>query len=262
MTMQKGEYIVDRLLPAIIEDICKEQGIKLTRLSDDWVLRLEKDDKLGHVIGYKFSLNGSAEAEVAQDKVATYEILSIGGISAVEHRLVRTKASNVSGWEDMFDKGSAVVKPLNGTSGHGVRICHSVEEVRLYIADSGIEAWAVSPLLDIDREIRIVLLDGEALIGIEKSPVLINGLKIFNLGQGAKATRIPVSEDLVDLAKSAAVRINLRIASVDIVVLDSGEIMVLEVNDGLMMEHYARMSSESLHDAKRVFNRVVTRMME
>ena len=262
MNMQKGEYIIDRLLPAIIEDICKEQGIKLTRLSDDWVLRLEKGDKLSHVIGYKFSLNGSAEAEIAQDKVATYEILSTGGINAVEHRLVRTKASDVFGWESMFDKGSVVAKPLDGTSGHGVRVCHDAEEVKAYIDDSGIEAWAISPLLDIDKEIRVILLDGEPLIGIEKNPVLIDGLKIFNLGQGATAKRIPIGEDIADLAKSATGRINLRIASVDIAVLDSGEVMVLEVNDGLMMEHFARISNENLYETKRVFNRVVTRMME
>lgn len=260
--MQKGEYIIDRLLPSIIEEICLQKGIELSKLSDDWVLRLEKGDKLGHIIGYKFSLNGSAEAEIAQDKVATYEILSTGGINAVEHRLVRTKASDVFGWESMFDKGSVVAKPLDGTSGHGVRVCHDAEEVKEYVADSGIEAWAISPLLDIDKEIRVILLDGEPLICLKKNHVLIDGLKVFNLSKGATAERVLIDKSIVDLAKSAAVRMNLRLAAVDIVVLDSGETAVLEINDGFMMENYARMSRENLKEVKQVYNRVVARMME
>ena len=46
MNMQKGEYITDRLLPGIIDEICQQKDIKLVRLSGDWVLRLEKGAKL------------------------------------------------------------------------------------------------------------------------------------------------------------------------------------------------------------------------
>ena len=262
MNMQKGEYITDRLLPGIIEEICLQKGIKLLKLSDDWVLRMEKADKLGHIIGYKFSLNGSAEAEIAQDKVATYQILSTGGVKAVEHRLVRTKVSYVGGWESMLEDGPAVIKPLKGTSGHGVKVCHTAEAVRACIADSGIEAWAISPLLEIEKEIRVILLEGEPLICIQKNHVWIDGLKVFNLSRGATAERVLIDKSIVDLAKSTATRMNLRLAAVDIVVLDSGETAVLEINDGFMMENYARMSRENLKEVKQVYNRVVARMME
>lgn len=262
MNMQKGEYITDRLLPGIIDEICQKKDIKLVRLSGDWVLRLEKGAKLGHIIGYKFSLNGSAEAEIAQDKVATYQILSTGGVNAVEHRLVRTKVSYVGGWESMLEDGPAVIKPLKGTSGHGVKVCHTAEAVRACIADSGIEAWAISPLLEIEKEIRVILLEGEPLICLKKNHVLIDGLKVFNLSKGATAERVLIDKSIVDLAKSAATRMNLRLAAVDIVVLDSGETAVLEINDGFMMENYARMSRENLKEVKQVYNRVVARMME
>ena len=260
--MQKGEYIIDRLLPIMVKEACQSQGVELTSFSDDWVLRLERAGKVGYIIGYKFGLNGSAEATIAQDKVATYELLSSRGVDAVEHRLIRTKASNATGWEKMFDSGSVVIKPLTGTSGHGVQICHNADEVWQTIENSGVEAWAVSPLLDIKTETRIVMLDGEMLLSYAKIPVVRGGLKFFNLGLGARPQNIQPTGEIVELAKLAISEIGLRLASVDIVTLGTGENLVLEVNDGLMVEHYARTSSEHRQEAENIYSRLVVRMME
>ena len=41
----------------IIENICNENNINLTKFSKDWILFLEKDNKKSYIVGYKFDLN-------------------------------------------------------------------------------------------------------------------------------------------------------------------------------------------------------------
>lgn len=61
----------------ILSEICKEQSIKLTYLSKDWIVVLEKDNKCKILAGYKFDLNEHGLGEVCDDKYALCELLSI-----------------------------------------------------------------------------------------------------------------------------------------------------------------------------------------
>lgn len=254
--MQSGEYITDRLLPNIVRDIGARQAISVRSFSDDWLLELTKGDVTRHIVGYKFGLNDSATAATTQDKVAAYLLMNAHSVSAVEHRLVRTKASEHSSWyEQTWPR--LVVKPLTGTSGHGVRLFDSPSEAANWIEAQGIEAWAVSPYLEIQAETRLIMLDSEPLLAYTKQPVMIHGLAMFNLGKGAVPHDITPDHALVTLARNAQRALGLRLAAVDIVTLTTGEQMVLEVNDGLMMEHYARVSPENFTTTVRVYESVI-----
>lgn len=254
--MQSGEYIVDRWMPGVIKEICERRGVAVRMFSGDWLIRLSWGDKKSFVIGYKFGLNDSAAASIAQDKVATYALLQAAELPAIPHILARTKAADNATWKREFGD-VFVVKPLIGTSGHGVSMFHSADEAEVWMRDTGIEAWAVSPFVDIEREIRFVLLDDTCLLAYEKQPATVQGLKMFNLGKGAVPRDIQPDNEMVALAQAARQALGLRLCAVDIVVLADRSCRVLEVNEGVMMEHYMRVSEQNKQRARAVYEAII-----
>lgn len=255
--MQSGQFITERLMPKMIRAICEERSILFTSFSDDWLLHLEKDGKAARVLGYKFSVNDSVAGNIAQDKVASYELLKHYGVPSIPHYLIRTKASEAD-WKNLPWRDGMVVKPLSGTSGHGVAKVSSAYEAEEWMEKWGIEAWAASPYIDIEREVRLVLLDDELLLAYEKQPVEIDGLKFFNLGKSAIAVDYQPADSEIELAKKAKKALGLRLCAADIVELADNSWQVLEANDGIMMENYARQSPENKEVAKQVYASIIS----
>ena len=256
--MQSAEYITDRLLVQMIAAACDRRSIELVKYSGDWILEMRNDDMVGRVFGYKFSLNDSAAAYLAQDKVGAYEVLRRAGVPAAEHRLLRTKVGEVTVEPP---RGEVVLKPLVGTSGHLVQAFESIDAAKKYINSSAVEAWAVSPRLDIVNETRLVLLDNEVLLAYEKHPLQSAQFTMFNLGKGAVPHDIEPEQYYVELARRASETLGLRLCAVDIVKTAANEVLILEVNDGIMMEHYARYSAENYSKAAEVYDVIVGRMV-
>lgn len=250
----QGEYIRDRLLVKIIADICKSNDIALRRFSDDWLLELRKEATTRRILGYKFPLNNSVSAQSAEDKVTAHLILSVQNIPSIPHLLVRSKSTNFT---VNTDWNEVVIKPLVGTGGRGVQRFSSVPDALTWIQSEPHQDWAMSPLLTIRREIRLIVLDENVLLSYEKQPVTIHNLKMFNLGLGATAKRIEAWTELIALAQEAQRTLQLRLAAIDIVELEDGQLMVLEVNDGIMMEHYARSSAEYYQQAHGVYSAII-----
>ncbi len=259
--MQSGEFITQRLMVEIIRGICAKRGIAFRTLSDDWVLELTKGGVMKRIIGYSFSLNDAASALIAKDKVATHLLLRQAGVPSVPHALLRPKVSDaqkraIAGWSKI------VVKPLDGTSGHGVKLVSGADAAVAWVESTTIPAWAASPFIDIKREIRFILLDGQPLLVFEKQAVLLDGLKMFNLGQGAVPKDIVPSAELLGLAARAQAALGLRISAVDVIETAKGDYRVLEINSGFMMEHYMRVSEEHKARAIEVYTKVIDAMME
>lgn len=259
--MQSGEYILDRLLVRIVRSICDERNITFRAYSDDWILELTHGEVRKRICGYKFPLNDSAAAMIAQDKVAAYQVLTAGDVAAVEHILIRTKATHAQ-WPQTELPDGFVLKPLMGTSGHGVHAFHAIDDAKLAIQDTHIEAWALSPRIDIVREMRYVMLDGVVLLAYDKQPADQDGLVMFNLSKGAHPLVIQPIDAHVTIAQNAMKVLNLRMAAVDIIETAAGEMMVLEVNDGFMMEYFARTSPEYENIAYDVYRKIIATMMD
>lgn len=259
--MQTGEYIAHRLMVEIIRAICLERGITFTSLSDDWILELEKNRKIKRVVGYSFSVNDSVSALIAKDKVAAHLLLKKAGVPSVPHFLLRPRVSDAQK-NAIQNFGIMVVKPLDGTGGHGVKLVGSPEEAVAWVESTDLSAWAAAPFVDIKREIRFVLLDQKPLIVYEKQAVIIEGLKMFNLGKGASPKDIVPSNELLQLAADAQSALGLRLSAVDIVETMSGEYQVLEINSGFMMEHYMRVSEENYQNAVKAYNKIIDSVME
>jgi hypothetical protein len=85
----------------------------------------------------------------------------------------------------------------------------------------------------------------------------------FNLSQGAVATEIDNDElygKLKDLALRSAQSLGLKFGSVDIIVTEDDEIMILEMNSGVMVENYIEQFKDGYDNAKKLYKDVIIEM--
>ncbi|MEM6718416.1 MAG: hypothetical protein AAF611_03775 [Bacteroidota bacterium] len=82
-----------------------------------------------------------------------------------------------------------------------------------------------------------------------------------NLGEGALAEIIE-NESLEQLAIKAANTINIRFCSVDIIETTFGEFYVLEINAGVMIEHFLNSNPQEYDRVKAIYEKAVLRMFE
>lgn len=83
-----------------------------------------------------------------------------------------------------------------------------------------------------------------------------------NLGEGSAPQFVeagPLREQLVTLARRAQEAINIRFASIDIVQAQ-GELQVLEINSGIMMEYFVRHFDTGRATAKAIYAKAVAKM--
>jgi glutathione synthase/RimK-type ligase-like ATP-grasp enzyme len=204
---------------------------------------------------------------LAQDKVATYEVLSAADISAVPHVLARSLPGEPIHKAELkhgLAEGDIVIKPLSGTGGRGVERYAELDAALEFIQTSPEPAWAISPYLEIVSETRFIMFGGKALLAYEKQqPEIKNGLKFYNLSHGAVAVDIPdpeIQASMCGLAERTCRELGLKMAAVDIVSLEDGSQMVLEVNDGFSMEYYARQGAEYKKRAIELYDTIVASM--
>ena len=261
-----GEYITNRLLPDFVQEACRDLGIEHKSFSDNWVHQLKKDSVQKWIIGYSFDINSTAASGLARDKVAATHALEASGVPTAKHMLARSRAMKsvlVENLKTIPDDQPVVIKPLEGASGHGVHRFETKAEAVHYLEQQPHTDWAMSPWYDIVSETRITLLDDDVVCAYEKrEPGARDGLVLYNLGTGAVAVEVPPSGEVVALAQKARQTCGLRLAAVDVVKLRSGELLVLEVNEGIMMEHFARQSEEYRKKASDIYGKIVERMFE
>lgn len=264
--MKAGQYIVDRYLPEFVEAVAATRGVHADVMSDGWVIRLTRELTRRWVVGYQFDLNTTAASAVAQDKVATYLALEGAGLAAVPHVLVRSLPHEPDIGAHLRGKfdGPLVIKPLDGTGGRGVHLAGNVDEAVAFIQARDEVAWAASPWLNVTAEYRAIVLDGRVLLTYEKTgAVELQGLRFYNLGMGALAQDIAsdtLCKELMAIALGSCDQLGLRLAAVDIIRTADDKLRVLEVNDGIMMENYARQSAEYKNRAAGVYDAIVAAM--
>lgn len=268
--MQTGKYIENRILPDVIRAICLRKDILLEAFSEDWVIRLTKDNSSAWIYGYHFDLNSGAANEIANDKVATYLVLDAAGVPAIAHYLLRSEAREPIVASKIIQRipdvdNPFVIKPLSGSSGKYLHYASNLVAGLEITRSSGESAWAASPHEDIVKEFRVVTLDKEPELIYEKTnPVVVNDLKLFNLGLGARAVNISqensTRERLSELASAASHALHLRVAAVDIVQLADGQLKVLEINSGISFEHYGRQSQQNHKKAEQIYDKIIDRI--
>ncbi len=162
----------------LIKQICDEQNIDCTMISDDWIFKLEKDGKVKYIYGYKFDLNSHGIGLVIDDKYGLYNALKSSNISAVGHDIVYDRkhpkyTNNYEYVKEYFlnHNNHIVIKPNHGSGGKGVYNIESIDTIKptmdkLFIKNTSI---AICPFYNAENEYRAVILDKKIRLIYQKN---------------------------------------------------------------------------------------------
>ena len=178
----------------IIKEICKELNIKYTYLSKDWIIKLEKDNKIKYLSGNKFDLNGHAVGLIMDDKYAFYDTLKNIDIPACIHNIIYREnnnyeyAKNCHTKEDIisyFNKynSDVVIKPNIGSLGLGVYHITNKDELLEKTNELLKENFSISicPFYNIKNEYRVIILDNNIKLIYKKQNPIVTGNGINTL---------------------------------------------------------------------------------
>ena len=165
----------------IIKEIGEELGIKVTLLSDGWLIILEKDNQIHYINGYKFDLNNHGIGNILDDKGLFYDIMSYKDLPTIE-RLSIYETYNKEEILDYFKRNNntLIVKGNIGTCGNSVYLVKDKDDLfnkmdKLLLKQDSI---SIEPFYDIINEYRVILLNGEVKIiyGKERPTVIGDGV--------------------------------------------------------------------------------------
>jgi glutathione synthase/RimK-type ligase-like ATP-grasp enzyme len=170
-----------------VKKYCADHGITIESRSQGWLLILQRGAKRHFAFGYDLGLNSAIAHRIASDKAATAEILRFCGVPCVPHTLILNPKLNEyvapsQPWETMLrllkeNPNGLVVKPNEGTSGESVFKVSNEQDLelaahRIFSANASL---VLSPWLDIENEVRVVLLDHHPLIVYNKIRPSVTG---------------------------------------------------------------------------------------
>ena len=110
---------------------------------------------------------------------------------------------------------------------------------------------------------KLICLDNEIKLIYGKRPK--SGEWRNNLSQGAEVIEdVPddLKEELTNLARKVVKELNIRFASVDIIKLKTGELMVIEVNSGVTINKYTKFVANGREIAKSIYKEAIEKMLE
>ena len=157
------------------------------RLSKNWLVVLEKDQKRRFINGYHFDLNSYALGHICDDKYALCELLKSLNIPTVEYELVykpiitasfAKDANNSKSFYKYFYKNNQniVMKSTTGSTGNEVFHITCEEDIKpiseqIFTKNNTI---CLCPYYDIKNEYRVIALNGQIKLIYKKiKPVVI-----------------------------------------------------------------------------------------
>jgi glutathione synthase/RimK-type ligase-like ATP-grasp enzyme len=176
-----------RIFVRAIKTYCAEHGLAVDVRADGWLMVMQDGARRKLAFGYDLGLNSAVAHRIANDKSATSDVLALAGVDCVPHTLFLNPELNAfvpprGSWEAMLallqrSPLGLVLKPNEGTSGKSVFWVTSKPTLELAVKRifSAHTALAVSPYLDIADEMRVVVLDGKALVVYSKDRPAVTG---------------------------------------------------------------------------------------
>lgn len=256
----------------MLQEICAAEKIDLVWLSRGWLGVLTKGTEQNLIMGHKFNLNAAVASLIADDKFATFEMLERAKIPVAEHQIIyptnntRNYAKGYNSLkyaeEYLAKQGKIVVKPNTGTQGQGVSLVQNAKELAPALSRAFGISYSASlcPFYEIKFEYRVIMLDGQARLIYCKTRAKDWR---FNLEHGAKATKVQdenLRARLSSLAQKVVAAIGLRFCSVDLIETVAGELLVLEVNSGVMTEHYLEQNPTDYDLVRQIYHDAVRKM--
>lgn len=156
----------------LVLEICKEEEIECTPLSDAWAFYLKYKDRENYIYGYQFGLNPAVSHALCSDKSMASDVLTLHKIPNVLHvccmsPITMEYANPAGNWhtvEAMLKKyGKIVCKDNHGTGGDLVFLATTQLEAEhaAQVIFLSAESMAVSPYIPIEEEYRVILLENQ-----------------------------------------------------------------------------------------------------
>jgi glutathione synthase/RimK-type ligase-like ATP-grasp enzyme len=176
-----------RIFVEVLRKYCAEREIAIDVKSDGWLIVMQRGATRRCAFGYDIGLNSAVAHRIANDKAATAEVLEMAGIACVPHALflspeMNEYVSRPGSWQAMLRLLEAypqgiVVKPNEGTTGDSVFMVSTKPGLELAVSRifSSHLSLAISPHVNIEDEVRVVLLDGDAVVVYGKNRPSIVG---------------------------------------------------------------------------------------
>ena len=263
-------------LKELVKEICVEKNIDYKILSKDWIMKLERDNKISYIVGSRFSINSVTAASIASDKYATYDVLKNANLPIIDHKMIfnpkfrKGCVSDFNSKKEIKDyinsckNKKIVLKANDGSCGRDVYLCKSVREVNKNMKKifSRKASASICPFYEIDTEYRVICLDGECKLIYGKKNSDENWK--HNLSQGASVIEVDdesLKAKLKEIALKATNEIGLRFASVDIIRLVTGELLIIEVNSGVTINKYTEFVSNGREIAKKIYGEAIEKML-
>jgi glutathione synthase/RimK-type ligase-like ATP-grasp enzyme len=176
-----------RMFVDAIKRYCADHGITVDVRSRGWLIVMQRGPKRHFAFGYDLGLNSAIAHRIANDKAATAEVLQICGVPCIPHTLFLSPKLNeyiapLPSWEAMLgllreNPRGIVVKPNEGTSGDSVFKVSTEPDLELAVHRifSSSLGLAISPYVDIEDEVRVVLIDHHPIVVYSKNRPAIVG---------------------------------------------------------------------------------------
>ncbi len=263
----------DRFLVKVLKKYAKKHNLKIVLFSGDWIIELENSNKKRFFIfGLDLGLNSSSTKLLVRDKVGLYNVLKYHKIPILEHKLFLKPGSlgtkKEGQWGEMIkffkkNKQSIVCKPNAGGGGIDIFLAQNQNELEKSVTElfKKYRAIAFSPYVKIENEYRITVLDDEVLL-VYKKVKKENDFQ-FNLSKGAFGKVVKdkkVLEELSYLALKATKTIGLRLANVDVISVN-GKFMIMEINSGLMFEHFVKQGEKEKQIAEKIYEKILDKLI-
>jgi glutathione synthase/RimK-type ligase-like ATP-grasp enzyme len=176
-----------RIFVDAIRKYCLTHGIAIEVRSEGWLIVLRRGERRHLAFAYDVGLNSAIAHQIANDKAATADVLNLSGVPCIPHTLflgpkLAAYAPASGSWETvlgLLDEYPAglVVKPNEGTSGDCVFLVTTrpkleVAATRIF---SAYPSLAVSPYVEIEDEVRVVLVDDLPVVVYSKDRPFVVG---------------------------------------------------------------------------------------
>ena len=158
----------------IIKQICQEKNIQYDELSDDWIIKLKKDNKNHFLVGYKFDLNTQATAEICNDKFALFAVLESEGIQVIKHNIIfKNEENKLNKYFNNYNQ-DVVLKPNNGTCGNNVLHINDYNRLKAEYDRLINKYYSVDicPFYNIENEYRVIYLPNKQHIYKKVKPII------------------------------------------------------------------------------------------
>lgn len=189
----------ERTFVQAIRHYCARHGIAVDFRSGGWLIAMRRGETRRFAFGYDIGLNSVIAHRLANDKSATAEVLALENVPCIPHHLFLNPSlgAHVAGssWhEAMLDllaqnPQGVVVKPNEGTSGRAVFKATTRDEIDGAVREvfSSSLGLVIAPYVEIEQEVRVILLDGKPMIVYRKQRPAVVGDGVRSLAELAAA---------------------------------------------------------------------------